>query len=317
MAARRRLGVVRVVVGERAVVVRHCQLPARACLVRPASLPRVLPSIDGANLRRRAWQVRTAVWWHLELVVHEHRHVEGVDRAVSGDLVVATRGTAKVTDARSVEPIAQVGRAAERLGAGDVEALVEEAVAHLARVGIVAVRLGDVLNEPQRGDDLHLEVSVRPLDQVAVCVQHEEVERAGEWRGRRRRGGNDHHRRHLRCLLCPPHRRRARRRRRRCRPRHLRRLPLEAEIVLGDWPLVDLRAGQTSALVVHVGDHELKTRPDLDEEARSIRVSLGRWRALPVHVANILVPAPVGVQHDTIGRGKDLDVPACVSRRWW
>eukprot|EP00964_Phaeocystis_antarctica_P047499 scaffold27470_cov100-Phaeocystis_antarctica.AAC.1 len=63
-AARRRL---RVVVGERAVVVRHCQLPARACLVRPTPLPRVVPPIDGGNLRRRAWQVRAAVRWHLEL----------------------------------------------------------------------------------------------------------------------------------------------------------------------------------------------------------------------------------------------------------
>eukprot|EP00964_Phaeocystis_antarctica_P078664 scaffold48933_cov81-Phaeocystis_antarctica.AAC.3 len=104
---RARLRVVRVVVGERAVVIRHRQLPARACLVRPAPLPRVVPPIDGENLRRRAWQVRAVVRWHLELVVHEQRHVEGVDRAVSGDLVVATRGTAKVIDTRSVEPIAQ------------------------------------------------------------------------------------------------------------------------------------------------------------------------------------------------------------------
>eukprot|EP00964_Phaeocystis_antarctica_P109329 scaffold73815_cov65-Phaeocystis_antarctica.AAC.1 len=92
-----------------------------------------MPPINGGNLRRRAWQVRAAVRRHLELVVHEHRHVEGVHRAVSGDLVVARRGAAKVTDARSVEPIAQPGergagnadavgavdRAAERLGAGD------------------------------------------------------------------------------------------------------------------------------------------------------------------------------------------------------
>ena len=59
---------------------------------------------------------------------------------------------------------------------------------------------------------------------------------------------------------------------------------------------------------MHVGDHKLETRVDFDEEIRSIRVRFGRWRPLPVHVAKVLVPAPVGVQHDTIERGQDLDV---------
>eukprot|EP00964_Phaeocystis_antarctica_P161792 scaffold134586_cov81-Phaeocystis_antarctica.AAC.1 len=71
------LRVARVVVGERAVVIRHRQLPALACLVRPAPLPRVVPPIDGENLRRRARKGRAIVRWHLELVVHEQRHVEG------------------------------------------------------------------------------------------------------------------------------------------------------------------------------------------------------------------------------------------------
>eukprot|EP00964_Phaeocystis_antarctica_P120701 scaffold84451_cov54-Phaeocystis_antarctica.AAC.1 len=180
--------VFRVVLGEGTVVIRHRQLPALACLVCLAPLPRVVPPIDGENLRRRARKGRAIVRWHLKLVVHEHRHVEGVDRAVSRDLVVARRGAAKVLDARSVEPIAQPGergarradavgavdRAAERLWAGYVEALVEEAVAHFARVGVVAVSVGDVLNEPQRDDDLTQHVSVRSMDQVAVSVRGEE-----------------------------------------------------------------------------------------------------------------------------------------------
>ena len=66
---------------------------------------------------------------------------------------------------------------------------------------------------------------------------------------------------------------------------------------------------------MHVGDHELEARPDLDEEFRSLGVSLGRWRALPVLVAIILVAAPVSVQHHAIRRGEDLDVPACGLRR--
>ena len=43
----------------------------------------------------------------------------------------------------------------------------------------------------------------------------------------------------------------------------------------------------------------------------------GRWRALPVHVAKVLVPTPVGVQNDTIERVEDLDVSTCVPRRGW
>eukprot|EP00964_Phaeocystis_antarctica_P042133 scaffold24125_cov62-Phaeocystis_antarctica.AAC.2 len=207
----------RVALGDRAVVVRHSQLPALACLVRLAPLPCIVPPIDGGNLCRRARQARAIVWWHLELVVHEHRHVEGVDRAVSGDLVVARRGAAKVIDARSVEPIAQPGERSarhagavgvERLGAGDVEALVEDAVAHFARVGVVAVSLGDILNEPQRGDDLHQHAVVRPMDQVAVSVRGEEVECAGEGQRRRRQ------RRRRRGRRRAPRRRRGWRRRR-------------------------------------------------------------------------------------------------------
>ena len=44
----------RAVVSERAVVIPDRQLPARACLVCLAPLPRVVPPIDGGNLRRRA-----------------------------------------------------------------------------------------------------------------------------------------------------------------------------------------------------------------------------------------------------------------------
>eukprot|EP00964_Phaeocystis_antarctica_P070090 scaffold42654_cov66-Phaeocystis_antarctica.AAC.2 len=164
--------------------------PAANCEAFSACMSRRRPDVslsesahDGGNLRRRARQARAIVRWNLELVVHEHRHVEGVDRAVSGDLVVARRGAAKEIDARSVEPIAQPGergvrhagavdraadvdRAAERLGAGDVEALVEEAVAHQACVGVVAGSL--VLNEPQRSDDLQQHAVVRPMDKVAA-----------------------------------------------------------------------------------------------------------------------------------------------------
>ena len=112
-------------------------------------------------------------------------------------------------------------------------------------------------------------------------------------------------------------RRRGRRRRRRRRRRRWGRWIAPREVldtVLGGRRLVDLRARQTSALVCHVGDHELKARPDPDEEVRCVRVSLGRWRAFPVHVAIVLVTASVGVQHDAIERGVDVDIPACCSR---
>ena len=89
------------------------------------------------------------------------------------------------------------------------------------------------------------------------------------------------------------------------------------DIVLGGRRLVDHRARQASAPVFPVGDHEVKARPDLDEEVRRIRVRLGRWRTLVVHVTKILVPAPIGDQNDTIERVQDLDVPACVPRRGW
>ena len=89
------------------------------------------------------------------------------------------------------------------------------------------------------------------------------------------------------------------------------------DIVPGGRRLIDLRARQASALVFHVGDHELKARPDLDEEVRCIRVCPGRWRTIPVHVAVASVAAPVGVQHDTIERCVDVDVPSCGSRLGW
>ena len=65
---------------------------------------------------------------------------------------------------------------------------------------------------------------------------------------------------------------------------------------------------------MHVADHKLETWHDPYEELGSVYVHLGRWRTLPVHVAEVWVAAPVGVQHHAIECGHDLDVPVCVSR---
>ena len=110
--------------------------------------------------------------------------------------------------------------------------------------------------------------------------------RPAPWEGRRRRQRSWARGRWLGRRLCWQWRR-GRRRRGRRRRRWWRCwiAPFEAEVVLGDGRLVNLRAGQASALVVQVGDHKLETRPDLDEEGRGIRVCLGRWRLLRVRVA--------------------------------
>ena len=91
---------------------------------------------------------------------------------------------------------------------------------------------------------------------------------------------------------------------------------MDVETVLGDRRLVDLRAGQASALVVHVGDHKLIPLLDLDEEVRNNRdararpsVRPSRWRHLPVRAAIVRMAAPVGKQRHTIQRGHDLDIP--------
>ena len=91
---------------------------------------------------------------------------------------------------------------------------------------------------------------------------------------------------------------------------------MDVETVLGDRRLVDLRAGQASALVVHVGDHKLIPLLDLNEEVRNGRdtrprpgVRPSRWRHLPVRAAIVRMAAPIGKQRHTIQRGHDLDIP--------
>ena len=94
-------------------------------------------------------------------------------------------------------------------------------------------------------------------------------------------------------------------------------VPLDAgESVVGAWRLVNrrfcLRACRCLAEVERVANlvKPLVAGPDLDEEFRDRcdpGVAPSRWRARPVHIAAVVLV--VGIQHDAIGLGHNLDVP--------